>query len=189
MAFLEKIDEMNNRQRLLVLVVIVALLVTMFYMLVYSKNRTVITGLESNMASLQTDLDGLRAIAAKLPEFESQSKRLQNQLLEISRKLPQEREIPGLLESISKAGQESGLQFELFKPRPEVKKEFYVEVPVDIVVKGPFHNVAAFLDQIVHLPRIVNITNFSFSSPKDEGNYVFVTGTGLATTYRYSEQS
>lgn len=189
MALLERVDQLNNKQRLIILVVIIALLAGGFYYFVYRKNQTTITGLESTLSSLQTDIQGLRAIQAKLREFEAERDSLQKQLMIIRRKLPQQKEIPGLLESISNAGKESGLEFDLFRPRSEGKKEFYAEVPVDITVKGPFHNIVMFLDKIAHFPRIVNISNFSFKNPQEENGYIFITGSGLATTYRYLEQN
>ncbi len=189
MALTEKLNEMNNKQRILAIGILIIVMVALFFYFPYQNNRKVIKGLETKLSAIQGELQSLRAIHAKLPEFVAQTKRLQTQLLDIRKKLPQERDIPGLLDSISKAGLESGLQFDLFRPRPEIKKEFYAEVPVDITIKGPFHNIAMFIDKIVHLPRIVNVSNISFGNPKEEDGYVFITGTGMATTYRYEEKS
>ncbi len=189
MALLEKVNELNNKQRLLVLVAVVALVGVLFYMYPYKKKQTEIEGSLIRLSAVQTELQGLQAIAAKLPEFETIIKNLQKQLEELKTKLPQDKDIPLLLKSISDAGTENGMQFDLFRPLGETRKEFYSEVPVDIAVRGPFHNMVSFLDKIVHFGRIVNITNFNFSNPRDEGGYHFVTGTGLATTYRYNEKS
>jgi type IV pilus assembly protein PilO len=189
MAFLEKINEINARQRLLVLAIILGLLVAGFWYLVWAPTAKTMAGIETQLAALQTDLQGLRAIHAKLPEFKAESERLQKQLVELRKKLPQDKELPELLNGISRAATESGLQYELFKPKGEVKREFYNEVSVDIKVRGPFHNIVMFIDKIVHLPRIVNIPEFNFSGAKDEGGYLFINGTGLATTYRYQEKT
>ncbi len=189
MALLEQVDQLSIKQRLMVLGVVVVLLLVGFYYWIYAPNAKTISGLRMKLSSVQSDLQGLRAINAKLPEFKAQSEGLQKQLLEMRKKLPQDKEIPGLLDSISKAGTESGLQFELFRPRAENKKEFYSEVPVDITVTGPFHAISMFLDKVVHFPRIVNISNFNFGSAKEVGGYLMVTGTGVATTYRYNEKN
>jgi type IV pilus assembly protein PilO len=188
MAILEKVDELNNKQRLLILGIVIALVTVGFYYYIYVPGTKNIAAQEGRLAGLQRDLSSLQTIAAKLPEFKATIQQLETQLVEIRKKLPQDREIPGLLESISKAGTESGLQFELFRPRGEVRHEIYSDVPVDITVKGPFQNIIMFLDKIAHLPRIVNVTTFSFTAPHDESGYVFVTGTGMATTYRYNEK-
>ncbi|PIQ45068.1 MAG: pilus assembly protein PilO, partial [Deltaproteobacteria bacterium CG12_big_fil_rev_8_21_14_0_65_43_10] len=47
--------------------------------------------------------------------------------------------------------------FLLFKPMPEVKRDFYAEIPVDIKVLGKFHDIVAFFNRVSKLTRIVNI--------------------------------
>jgi type IV pilus assembly protein PilO len=189
MVILDKINEMNTQTRAALLAILVALPAVVFYMYLYSPNVKTIARLTGELSTVQTDLQGLRAIAAKLPEFKKNTEDLQAQLLDIRKKLPLGKEIPKLLDDISRAGQESGLRFELFRPQGEVKREFYSEVPVDVAVRGPFHNVVMFMDRVTHFNRIVNVTNFSFSSPKEEGSYVFIMGSGLITTYRYEEKN
>jgi type IV pilus assembly protein PilO len=189
MAVLDQLNELNAKQRLLIVGVVIGLMAVIFYYYIFTPNTRTIANFDSQLTALETELKGLRAIEMKLPEFKAETLRLQNQLSEIRRKLPQEKEIPGLLENISRAGMESGLQFELFRPGSEVKKEIYSEVPVDISVRGPFQSMAMFIDKISHFPRIVNVTRFNFSAPKEEGNFVFISGTGVATTYRYNEKN
>ena len=51
------------------------------------------------------------------------------------------------------------MEFLTFRPAKEKKKGFYAEVPINLVFNGPFHNIAAFIDKIVHYPRIIKITS------------------------------
>jgi len=60
--------------------------------------------------------------------------------------LPDTKEIPDLLSNISSLGREAGLDVVQFKQRPEKFEEFYAEVPVDILVRGTYHQVASFFD-------------------------------------------
>jgi len=71
--------------------------------------------------------------------------------------LPDKKEIPSLLTSISEAGKEAGLEFLLFQPISEINKDFYAEIPVSIKVAGNYHNVGLFFDNVSRLFRIVNI--------------------------------
>jgi type IV pilus assembly protein PilO len=189
MALLEKVNELNNKQRLLILVAVIAVIGVLFYLYPVKKAQTEIAGLTSRLTAVQGELQGLQAIAAKLPEFRATIESLQKQLADLRTKLPQDKDIPLLLKSISEAGTGSGMHFDLFRPQGEVKKEYYSELPVNITVRGPFHSMVTFMDKIAHLPRIVNITSFNFAGSKEEGGYLFVTGTGMATTYRYNEKS
>jgi Tfp pilus assembly protein PilO len=60
---------------------------------------------------------------------------------------------------------------------------------VSISVNGDYHSFALFTDKVAHYPRIVNLSNITFSSPKPSGdNLVLVTINCTATTYRFLEQ-
>jgi type IV pilus assembly protein PilO len=102
----------------------------------------------------------------------------------VMKSLPEKEEIPSLLTSISDSGKESGLEFLLFKPKREVKKEFYAEIPVAMKVNGDFHNIAKFFDQVARLSRVVNIRNISMKPVK--GNESIVTAC-TAVTYKFIE--
>jgi len=76
-----------------------------------------------------------------------------------------------------------------FAPSGEIRKDFYAEIPVSISVNGDYHSFALFTDKVAHYPRIVNLSNITFSSPKPSGdNLVLVTVNCTATTYRFLEQ-
>jgi type IV pilus assembly protein PilO len=92
------------------------------------------------------------------------------------------------LTSISNLGRGAGLEFLLFRPKPEVPKDFYAEVPVDIAVSGTFYNVADFFVGVSKLPRIVNINNVSVSDIKSAGGRTTLKVNCLATTFRFLEK-
>ena len=66
-------------------------------------------------------------------------------VLEQCKQVPAKNEMPGLLEEISKTGTSVGLKFELFAPQPEVKHDFYYELPIKISVIGTFMQLAEFM--------------------------------------------
>ena len=100
--------------------------------------------------------------------------------------LPEKKEIPSLLTGISRAGKTAGLEFYLFDPRSEKKKEFYAEIPVDIKVKGSYHNVAVFFDKVSRLFRVVNITNIVMKKEKQSN---ILDTSCRAVTYRFLEKA
>ena len=102
--------------------------------------------------------------------------------------MPNSKEIPSLLTSITTTGKSSGLDFLTFRPKPEVAKDFYADVPVDIVVAGSFFSVANFFAAIANMPRIVNITNVAFSDIKSVNNRMMTKVTCLATTFRFLDK-
>jgi type IV pilus assembly protein PilO len=101
------------------------------------------------------------------------------------RLLPTTSEIPKLLKSITKLGNDSNLEFLLFNPLKENPKELYVEIPVNIIVRGNYHNVAQFFDKVGKLDRIVNVMNISMSPVKQYDTNLRTHC--RAVTYRFKE--
>ncbi len=129
----------------------------------------------------------LRAVAAELDKHQAEMATTEERLKVASMLLPEQREIPSLLTNISNLGTNSGLDFILFRPQKEVRKEFYAEIPVDISVRGPYHNVGIFLDRISKLPRIVTVNNLNMGSPSQTGNIMYLNTTFTLLTYRFIE--
>ena len=102
--------------------------------------------------------------------------------------LPDKREIAELLSGISAKAQEMGLDVLLFRPRPEAYQDFYAEVPVDITVKGNFHNTVSFFDEVGRLSRLINIDNIGFKNPTTNGERVMLETTSVATAYRFLDE-
>ncbi|MBN4065559.1 type 4a pilus biogenesis protein PilO, partial [Desulfocapsa sp. AH-315-G09] len=105
---------------------------------------------------------------------------------ETAKLLPKEKEIPRLLTDISARGRGSGLDFLTFKPGADVPKDFYSEIPIDIKVRGPYHNMGMFLDQVSKLDRIVTVSNITMGAPKKEGTEMLLDSNCRLVTYRFT---
>jgi type IV pilus assembly protein PilO len=157
--FKSLVGSMTPRQRNLLLgaigVGIIALYVTQLVLPLWELKGT----LETDVQKLQADLDQKRMIAANRSKLEEEIKGLEKQLEAAVVKLPEEKEIPNLLTQVNERGQQSGLEFLLFRPAAPVKKGFYAEVPIDMRVEGEYHSLATFLDRVSKLERIVNVAD------------------------------
>ena len=182
----EKVAALNRAYRILICAAVFLGLGAGFYYLLYKPKLEKLNDLKQKFAGIQSKLAGARAAAANLEDFQEEYK---NALLDFKialRLLPDKKEIPTLLESVSKSGTDSGLEFILFQPGQEQRADFYAKIPVDVEVRGGFHNVAMFFDRIGKLPRIVNIPNFSLEIPKS-GTATVLSATCVAETYRFLE--
>jgi type IV pilus assembly protein PilO len=101
---------------------------------------------------------------AQVRQFQMDLARIDLQLKEVTAVLPESHEIPELLKSISSIGQLNGLEFLLFKPEPEIPRDFITEVPVGVQLKGHYHQMVTFFDQIRRLPRLINIHNLEMGA-------------------------
>ncbi len=103
--------------------------------------------------------------------------------------LPDRKEIPELLSSISGRAREAGLEILIFRPQGENLRDFYAEIPVDIVVRGGFHNVVTFFDEVGRLNRLVNIRNIEMRNPEVKGSKMSVQTSTQAITFRFLDEA
>ncbi|MBI5905563.1 MAG: type 4a pilus biogenesis protein PilO [Deltaproteobacteria bacterium] len=187
-----KLDDLSKvpaKQRVLLAVLFCGLVIVGYYYLYYRDASRQITQLETQLASLRSKVKEQEVIAGNLKSFQEEVKRLEDQLTLLLEQLPNSAEIPSLLKSVSDLGKESGLEFLKFAPSGEAKKDFYAEIPVSISVTGDYHSFVLFADKVSHYPRIVNLSNITFTSPKSTGeNMVSETINCTATTFRFLEQ-
>lgn len=187
-AFLEsKTSKLTGKHKLLILLGACLLPVAVFALLVAMPALEEMESQNSRVASLTSEINRLRGVAAQLDLHKEEMAAVEEQLRQASLLLPEEREIPSLLTNISNLGTQAGLDFILFRPQNEARKEFYAEIPVDITVRGPYHNVGAFLDRISKLPRIVTVNNINMGSPTAVGNVMYLNTTFTLLTYRFIE--
>lgn len=138
---------------------------------------------------LEGDLNEKKGVAKDPKIFEAKLESVKRDLAIKKAQLPDKKEIPELLTTISVLGKESGLNFLLFRPRFEIAKEFYAEIPVEIKVEGSYHEVGVFFSKVGNLDRIVNITNVVMEKPRNQGETMMLTTSCLATTFRFLESS
>jgi type IV pilus assembly protein PilO len=166
---------------------LVAILGLYFY-LVYIPKSEVLDKKVAEMNRLETQVRELRIIAANVKRFQAEAAKLKEELKLAMAQLPTSKEIPSLLANVSNLGKESGLEFLLFRPVPEVTREFYAEIPVEIRVKGTYKDVAIFFDKVGKMPRIVNIAGVTMEGAKETlGRWEIMTSC-TATTFKFIEK-
>lgn len=122
--------------------------------------------------------------AINLDAYKKQLADIQQSFGALLKQLPNKQEMDALITDVNQAGLGRGLQFELFKPEAEVKKDFYAELPIRIKVTGSYHDIAAFVSDVAKLSRIVTISDISLA-PSRGGDLVME---AVAKTYRYLDE-
>jgi type IV pilus assembly protein PilO len=121
------------------------------------------------------------AQAINLEALQAQKLQVDQSVERLEKQLPSRAEMAALLSDINQAGLGRGLQFELFKPRQVVVKDYYAELPIDIKVTGRYHDIGSFAADMANLPRIVTLNNMALSTGKDGK----LTLDAVAKTFRY----
>jgi len=184
-AYFDKISKVKMIHRILIFAVTVVLIAGLYIWLVYIPKTDEITAIQSELDRLESNIRLARVRSKNLQKLEADLAKSQEGLKVAIKLLPTTSEIPSLLKSITKLGNDSNLEFLLFSPEKQISKEFYVEIPVNIEVLGGYHDVAKFFDKVGRLDRIVNVVNVNMVPTKPLSTTLKTTC--KATTYRFKE--
>ena len=187
---LERLLELPPRQRVMLLVGSVALFFFLYAYFLYWPRSAVIADRVQQREDLERDRDRKAAMVANIDRTRREVAQLDGDLRKAVAQLPDTKEIPDLLSNISSLGRESGLEIIQFRQQPEKFEEFYAQVPVDILVRGTYHQVATFFDKVGRMARIVNVTNVNAKSPaKIESDAIDLDTSCVAVTFRFLDEA
>lgn len=181
----------DEQKKTFLLVLLLAIVIfALFWQLSYRPQRIKIAQKEKQLQQLLSERDQKRSVASQLEKYKAEMEEVKRKLAEIAAKLPEEKEIPMLLKTISFIGRGAGLEIESFQPKSEVKKDFYVEVPFEMSIVGNYHQIGMFFYQVGRLPRVVSITDFSFTRASNPpyGSSPLLKAQCLGATYYFFEQ-
>ncbi len=182
MEFMERLEGIPPLYRWLAIPGFVVLLAALYWYFLYQPYTEEMAALQETITSKRQTVEKYQKIAAKLETFKAQVSELEARLRVLLRELPESREIPGMIRQISDVGVRTGLQINLIKPLPEQRKEFYAEIPIQVRVKGPYHAVGRFFDDLVHLERIISVDGIQIEAASQETQC-------LATTFRFLDEA
>ena len=186
---LDNILERSKAQKFAILGVIIILLAALYYSFLYSPQSDEVAKLADSVEIARNEKTVKTQKAANLARLRKDLQQLDAELKKAVAQLPEKREIPDLLRNISTKAQQSGLDILVFRPRAENYQDFYAEIPVDITVKGNFHNTVSFFDEVGRMDRLVNIDNIGFKNPTPAGDNVVLETTSVATAFRFLDDA
>lgn len=163
----EWLEGLSGSQRVLLVVATMFFLGVSFYFVKYHRNAEHLANLHYRITQQQVRLVSLKQAAAQIGAFKKRKADAEMQLRELLTLLPNEKEIPGLLDNISQVGAQVGLENVLFQPQPERKHEFYAAIPVRLALLGSFNELGLFFDKISRLNRILKVESLQISRKKN----------------------
>ena len=143
---------------------------------------------EQEEQDLRITFENKQRKAANYDAYRAQLSQIEQSFGTMLRQLPGKTEIPSLIVDISQTGLAAGLQEKLFRPEPEIPRDFYAEKPIRIRLSGGYHEIANFVSGIASLPRIVTLHDIDITR-EGEGNFDQLSIEVTAQTYRYLEDS
>ncbi len=188
MALRDKFDsilKLSLPKKIAILVVINLFIGGGIYWFFTGPEREEVKTLRGDMQRLSAKLEENRRVASDLPRYLKEKKEMEARLAEAVARLPNEKEIPDLIDAVSNAAKKSGLKILLFRPSREVNKGFYADLPINMSVEGRFESLFDFSVKVGNLPRIVNLTSMDIISRGHKNRMPDLKADFVATTFRF----
>jgi len=167
---------------LVVLVAVPMYFLTDTYSFTYQSRNTTITELDTRHQQLSRDLERARLLVRNLEKVEQEYAILHDQWMVAQTLLPEQNQMPDLLRKVTAAGQQSGIEFQLFKPQTPVNQGFYSDNPIQVRIKGGYHQTGVFLSRLANLNRIVNVSKLNMDGEKNQDETPFTVETEMVLT-------
>jgi len=187
-GLLDNVRDWPIKQKLAALAGIILLVFALDYLYVLSPRSEQLAQMKDDLAKDQAMLEQKRLKVNAKADEEKKIRDLQADVKRAEARLPEGREIADLLSNIAASARAVGLDLTLFRQRPENYSEFYADVPVQMEMRGTYHELAAFMDRVKRLDRIVNVSDIQLRRPRVEGDVVLLDASCTATTFRFLDE-
>ncbi len=155
----------------------------------YGPEHDALGELRTHVSQRRAELDTKRTKMNARADAEREVRDLTAELRRAQSRLPDQREIADLLSNVAASARAVGLEIVLFRQKPEVFHDFYAEVPVEMQMRGTYHEVALFLDRVRRLDRIVNVGDIQLRKPHLEGDQMMLDAACTTTTFRFLDEA
>lgn len=195
-----KLDDFNNIDfknvgslpmsvKFVLLGVLSLILIGLGYFLLWSPEIDELEQAKAKEQDLRQTFLAKKAQAVKIEAYKQQMVDIEKTFGALLKQLPDKSQMDGLLTDINQAGLGRGLEFELFKPGQEIAADFYAEMPIQIKIKGNYHDIGAFATDISKLSRIVTLNDVSIGPLNKDIKDGALIMEAVAKTYRYLDSS
>jgi type IV pilus assembly protein PilO len=178
------IQKTPNAQKLAALAMFMVMIVGGHYWFIYRGQADDLKKQERALATLEEELQEKQEIAGNLSMFKKKVEFLQQKLEEKKKNLPDNTNMDMLLKTLNELSEKSDIRIVKFTPKPEVKKNFYAEIPVLMQIEGNYHEITTFFDKVAKEDRIININNIQMKNPKEKSGKIVLKASCLAKTFR-----
>src|SRR3989338_7961280 len=112
------------------------------------------TAVIQDVENIEREYQESQGRASRLPRLEQEIRVLNMEILEMQKKLPHDKDVPGLIRLLSERMLFYGIQWKRLEPGAQAAKEYYIEHTYKIPFSASYHNLARFLAEIGQMERI-----------------------------------
>ena len=155
----------EEKQWVFVTIMFAVIIFLSFYFLYFKKANLDLDRIAKEKDALQVEVDKYQKIAEG-PDTQTRIKELQASIDQFEQRLPNEKEVPKLLDFLREAADAADIQYTSIIAKPPVPGTFYIEIPFDVVLMGKYHNIGHVVNQIENSTRLLKVDNIDLSAGK-----------------------
>jgi len=153
------------RYRLALLAVGLLVLTSIHRTFVHSPAVQRITHLRGQIGAAELATRKRQRGQSRLPKLEDELSQLKREIAERVAAIAHVGDRPILLAQVSQVAQAAGLEIMRFRPREEIRREGYVEVPVQLDLEGEFRDFVTFLSTLAKIPQLSKLGKLMIAAP------------------------
>lgn len=162
---------------------IVVSLINFFFFVQPAEDQ--LTSNTDQLRSLERQYAEKKEIADNLNERRRDMAVLEEKLQQALTELPEQADLQELLAQLNDISRKAGLELQKIEPGTEVPADFFSKIPLKMNVRGNYHEIAMFMQEVSKLRRIVNVNNIKLTEEGTRNDKVMLNAEFLATTFRF----
>lgn len=147
-----------------------------------------ITATLSKIETLQTEIRKGQAAKRDLPKLEEDIRNLELELDRLRRILPTRRETDTLLKKLKQLTEIGHFELLRFTPQQFIDRDFYLEWPIKVSLRGTYHELGLFFDRLSRFSRIINVGELSIKALRKRGSDYTIRADFTQQTFIYKEE-
>lgn len=156
-----------------------------FYYFYYDGSTSQVKKFEKEIDGLKTEIRRAQLKVKDLEKIRAEVETIRSQLDLLKNILPEEKDIAGIIKQVQNIIAGTRLRNTKFLQRPNLKKQIYTEIPLEIVVEANYHNLGIFFDQLSKITKLFTVNNLKLEPRKQMSAEYTVLASFTATTYTY----
>ena len=140
------------------IVSVTAMLVGLFWVFVYTGQQESIAQLNTQVAEVKKNLQQAKEVEKNITQLREEAEKWEQLVRSFEERLPEEREIPVLLQKFENMGNQVGLRVEL-QQLPTIQDERKETIPYKVTARGNFHQIANFINLLERDKRYLKISD------------------------------
>ena len=185
---IQKIADLPQQQQIMLAVVAAGALFMMWYYVI-SPAAVEVEGLQASNAELTTEIESAQVTAARLPQFQEEAEKLEQDLEEKRAKLPDEEETAEIVRQVQQLAEDSNLELKNFTPQSTIRYEFYEDWPIRMSIEGSYRNLGLFFQKVAQFERLINVSDIEITALNTTEEGRTISATCIATTFVFLEDT